>query len=79
MKTEIQRSSDTLTDKRMKYFTSFKANLLSGIEYYQELAPKIKGETEEFITKLKDELENIKESISEYSVSETGKFAFQLA
>ncbi|HAW53189.1 MAG TPA: hypothetical protein DCX54_12825 [Flavobacteriales bacterium] len=77
LKSEIQKSSDSLSDKRVKYFSAFKANLLNGIDYYIGLAPNLQDEKEEFINKLKEELEKIKNSISEYSLSEIGKLAFQ--
>jgi hypothetical protein len=77
LKSEIQKSSDSLSDKRIKYFSSFRANLLNGIDYYIGLAPNLMDEKEEFINKLKEELENIKNSISEYSMTDIGKLAFQ--
>ena len=79
MKSEVQKSTDTLTDKRIKYFSSFKTNLINGIDYYIGLTPNLKDEKEEFINKLNEELEKIKKSISEYSLSDIGQAAFQPA
>lgn len=57
---EIQKNVNSLTEKQTKYFSSFKANLLQGIEYYMHFFLKIANDTEEFKNKMKEELETLK-------------------
>lgn len=45
-----------ITPKQLKSVQAFKANLLEGIEYYQQLLPAIKRETTAYIAAMKEEL-----------------------
>ncbi|BAV06015.1 hypothetical protein SAMN05421788_10687 [Filimonas lacunae] len=47
----------TLSPKQVKYFQSFKSNLLEGIQYYKLLAVQFKKESSQYITVMKDELD----------------------
>lgn len=76
LKNEIQKSIDSLSEKQSKYFSSFKSNLLNGIEYYKGLVPQLMDETGDLKNKMKDELESIKNSIAVYCSSEKGKLVF---
>lgn len=42
---DIQQSFKNLNDKKVKYLTSFKNQLLEGITYYKQLIPEMKKET----------------------------------
>lgn len=42
LKKEIQNQREELTTKQVKYFTSFKENMMQGINYYKGLIPEIK-------------------------------------
>ena len=57
---EIDEVAGTLNAKRVKYFNGFKSNLISGIEYYENLINEMKEESETIKTKFKEELENYK-------------------
>lgn len=48
----------TLTPQQAKSLTNFKKNLLSGIEYYKQLADNFKKESNEYIARMKAELDN---------------------
>jgi len=56
LKKEIDESVESLNVKKVKYFEKFKENLLSGIEYYEELVEDMKAETDQFKTKFSEEL-----------------------
>ena len=57
---EVEKNINSLTEKQTKYFHSFKANLLQGIEYYRNLIPCMADEAEEFKNNMKGELEALK-------------------
>ena len=57
---EIDDSVQNLNAKRVKYFIGFKANLNSGIEYYENLVGEMKEESDVIKTKFKEELEQFK-------------------
>ena len=57
---EIEESLLTLNAKRVKYFEGFKANLTSGIEYYENLLGEMKEESEVIKTKFSEELNHFK-------------------
>lgn len=56
-KNEINESLDVINEKKQKYFEEFKDNMISGIEYYKELAEEMKEESEIYKNKFLDELE----------------------
>lgn len=60
---EIDKNINNLSDKKSKYFGAFKSELLKGIEYYQNLIPNIKDESETLKTKMQEELEQLKNSL----------------
>lgn len=63
LKEEVEKNIDSLTDKQTKYFSSFKSNLLQGIEYYRQLIPKMANEAEDFKKKMGEEIETMKNSL----------------
>jgi len=64
LKQEIDKNLTSLSVKQAKYFTSFKSNLLQGIEYYKNLLPKMTGEAEEIKSKMKEEFEALKVALN---------------
>ena len=65
---EIEESMETLNAKKVKYFEGFKANLNSGIEYYENLVGEMKEESETIKTKFVEELQQFKEVVAQISL-----------
>jgi hypothetical protein len=63
LKNEMHKNMQTVTEKQNKFFTNFKNNLLSGVEYYNSIAPKLKHETEEYINEMKRDLARFEQMI----------------
>ena len=59
LKDELDKNVASMTKKKEKYFSGFKANLLSGIAYYKDLLPKIEYESQTIRAQLKKELEEM--------------------
>jgi hypothetical protein len=57
LRNDVQKSLDSLSNQKTKYFTEFKNNLLEGIEYYRKLFPQMTEESAEFRAKTLSELE----------------------
>ncbi len=70
LKAEVEKHLDSLTDKQTKYFSSFKSNLLQGMEYYKELIPKMANEAEDFKRRMGEEIETMKNSLINFYFSE---------
>ena len=62
----------SLNPKQLKSLQTFKANLLSGIDYYKGLASSLKKESEQYITAMKDELDKAATLLSNKDYSPTG-------
>jgi len=77
LKDEVQKSTDSLSVKQTKYFSSFKSNLLSGIEYYKQLIPYLSDETDDFKAKMNEEIDGFTKMLAEYCSSDKVKFAFE--
>lgn len=56
LKREFDEVKNSATDKQRRYVESFKANLLNGIGYYEELAPQIYAQAMEQVDRFKSEL-----------------------
>ena len=56
----VEEPLELLNKKRVKYFEGFKANLNSGIEYYEHLLIGMKGESDSIKSKFKEELASYK-------------------
>lgn len=56
LKNSIEKNISTMNAKQNKYLQTFKTNLLEGIEYYKNLLPQLKRETEQYKDKMKNEL-----------------------
>jgi hypothetical protein len=64
LKKEIEDQYSIITDKKLTYFQTFKTNLLKGIDYYEELVPKIKQSNTEFKVNIINQLEELKTSLN---------------
>lgn len=56
-------------EKQRKYLSSFKANLIEGIEYYKRLLPSFKRETIQYMETLKQQLNEQQDVLRALSVS----------
>ncbi len=63
---EVKKAAPTFTVKQVQYFNGFKNNLLDGIEYYRELFPKIREETEIYRIKTLQRLLTLKSSLMNF-------------
>lgn len=70
LKAEVDKNFNSLTDKQTKYFSSFKSNLLQGIEYYKQLIPNMANEAEDFKNKMADEIETMKNNLTNFYFAE---------
>jgi hypothetical protein len=62
LKNEIKKSG--INSRQLKYFQSFRMNLLSGVDYYKRLIPAIVKETDHRISLMREELKLAIETIS---------------
>lgn len=72
---EITTAGTSLTDHQIKYFNEFRNNLLQGIEYYQNLFPKMVEETHDFRMRALSELLGFKRNIEEFASQHTHIFS----
>jgi hypothetical protein len=61
-------SNLVLNPKQLKYLQTFKTNLLEGINYYKGLISFIKRESDQYISTMKEELDNALLSLSKQSL-----------
>jgi hypothetical protein len=75
LKKEMDKSIDNMNKKQVKYFETFKQNLLDGIEYYHNLVPAIYTTAENFADdlseKMHSELNQLKDRIAEFELKMT--------
>jgi hypothetical protein len=64
----IEEPLQSLNAKRVKYFEKFKANLNSGIEYYESLLSEMKEESESLKATFSEELANYKAIVAQISL-----------
>jgi hypothetical protein len=64
LKKEIEDQFNVLTDKKITYYQTFKTNLLKGIDYYEEIIPKIKQSNNEFKNNVMKQLTDLKDSLN---------------
>ncbi len=62
-KKEIQNAVQDLSNKKVLYLETFKANLLGGVAYYKALLPKIKIETTDYLNRMKANLQELENAI----------------
>jgi hypothetical protein len=59
LKNCIEKKLKTEDVKQLRYFQTFKENLLLGVSYYKDLVPSIKKETEKYMQAMREELNNL--------------------
>lgn len=59
LKKDIERHAAVLNDKKAKYFSKFRDNLLEGIRYYKKLIPEITNQTVAYRQEMMAQLEAI--------------------
>ncbi|MDP2385756.1 MAG: hypothetical protein Q8M29_05260 [Bacteroidota bacterium] len=64
LKKEIEDQYNVITNKKLTYFQTFKDNLIKGIDYYEELIPKIKQSNANFNDTIMKQLEELKNSLN---------------
>jgi len=64
----VEESIQTLNKKRVKYFIGFKANLNSGIEYYENLLNQMKEESDVIKAKFSEELTAYKAIVAQITL-----------
>lgn len=64
LKKEIEDQFNVMTDKKITYYQTFKNNLLKGIDYYEEIIPKIKQSNSEFKNNVMKQLTDLKDSLN---------------
>lgn len=70
LRKDIETNLQTLTDKKLKYFTKFKEQLQNGIQYYKELIPGITNQTEAYRLKMMEELQEIEARLAGLIIAE---------
>jgi hypothetical protein len=56
LKREFEQVKHAATDKQRRYIENFKANMLNGIQYYEELAPVLHQQAATKLQRFKDDL-----------------------
>lgn len=64
LKKELEDQFNVLTEKKLSHFQSFKNNLLKGIDYYEDLIPKIKQNNTEFKLNVMKQLNELRNSLN---------------
>jgi len=64
LKNKISKTQKPFTDKQIKYFDTFKNNLMNGIEYYRELTSNIRIKYRNIKADITKELKRIEEKLS---------------
>lgn len=62
-----------LNAKQAKYYQSFKTNLLAGIDYYKNLIPSLRKESEQYLSSMKEDLKNAMEILGNLSIAPAEK------
>jgi len=64
LKKELDKNVDSLSEKQRSYFSSFKGNLLNGIEYYKGILSNMHQEAEDFKKKMALEFDELKSTLN---------------
>jgi hypothetical protein len=68
LRTEIEKSKKSITDKQVIYFDVFRKNLIEGINYYKNLATQITG-TKKMREEMDSQLEKFSRLLSEMIIN----------
>lgn len=64
LKKDVERHTAALNDKKAKYFSKFRSNLLEGVNYYKKLIPEITNQTVAYRQEMMAQLEAIEAGLS---------------
>ncbi len=64
LKREVDRCGELANKKQQSFFNTFRTNLVSGINYYKTLAPKLRKETQQYIDTMLEELNNYQNTLN---------------
>jgi hypothetical protein len=64
LKKEVDRCGELANKKQQNFFNTFRTNLVSGINYYKTLAPKLRKETQQYIDAMLEELNNYQNTLN---------------
>jgi hypothetical protein len=64
LKKDIERQAVVLSDKKAKYFSKFRSNLVEGVNYYKKLIPEITNQTVAYRQEMMVQLEAIEGRLS---------------
>ena len=79
MKSEIERSTDLISAKQSMYFRKFKENMLSGIDYYKTLLPKMYQDSTDMANEALKEWNSLLNEIEVYCTSKLNQEIFVYA
>ena len=65
---DLRKNAEQLTTKKLRSLQLFKANLLEGISYYQQLIPQLKNEAESYLNKMRAELAQLEEAVQQIAL-----------
>lgn len=65
LKKDIERQTAALNDKKAKYLSKFRTNLLEGINYYKKLIPEITNQTVAYRQEMMAQLEEVEGRVSQ--------------
>lgn len=63
-KDELQKCQNEISAKQEKYLKEFKANMLKGLEYYNDLVAKMTAETDEYKKSMTEQLKNLEQTLA---------------
>lgn len=66
---KIEESLDNFNAQKDEYFTTFRKNLIEGIQYYKSLIPRITEEAENVRKKIQEDLEVLEAKLLSYQVA----------
>jgi hypothetical protein len=69
LKDEAEKQVEAITENQVRYLKTFQANLLSGIGYYMDMLPFNKYETVSCIDEIRKELDEVKKTLQNFSIS----------
>lgn len=68
LKSELNKCQHKLSKKQESFFKSFHSNLQNGIDYYKELLPSLKKETQQYIEHMKQDLNSFQNDLNSLSI-----------
>ncbi len=69
LKNEIDKCTQILSQKQENFLSSFRANLLNGIDYYKALVPSLKKESEEYMNRMMCHLNEFQNQLNILNIS----------